>query len=452
MHTRWDELSERLRSSFWFVPLSMQVVSALLATLTLQIDDRYDGTLGGLLTTAGPIGAQNVLTTVAASMVTVGATVLSITIVVMQLASTQFGPRVLTNFVRDRVNQVALGTFVAVFVYAVLVLRRTGDSPDSLPRISVMVTMLLTATAVVMLIVFMHHIATNIQAMNLVQVVARDVEVKIDSLFPDLEDDIEDARPAAEEPRPEGDGEPVHAGSTGYLQIIDLERLLACAIEHDLVLRIDARPGKFIVSESSVIRVWAPGRLSDEARDEIVKSFVTGSRRTLQQDVEFPMKQLVEMAVRALSPAINDPITANACVDHLGAALCQVAGRRLPPTVLAGPDGTPRIVLADPLTFERLVGVAFDEIRQAADFHAVVYIHLLESLERAASCCGRAEQLDALRRQGDLVLERAEQAVAQEADRDAVRRRHQLLHRALERALDQAGDRTRNRAGDRMGA
>ena len=437
MHTWWQSLHERLRAGFWFVPLGMCLVAAALATLTLWLDDRYDGTLGGLLTTGGPVGAQNVLTTVAASMVAVAATVLSVTIVAMQLASTQFGPRILTNFVRDRVNQAAMGSFVAVFVYAVLVLRRTSDSPEDLPRISVMVTIALTFAAVVMLIVFVHHIATTIQAMNLVGLIARDVGRTMDSLFPDPAE-ADDVRPADSEVELQGEGTAIMSATTGYLQLIDLEELVEICEEHDLVLRLDHRPGKFVVGRTPVTTAWtgdgsAAAELSRETCEKIADAFVTGPRRTHEQDAEFPVKQLVEVAVRSLSPAINDPITACACTDHLGAALCRLAERSLPPTVLAGPGGRPRLVHGDPVTFGMMVGVCFDAIRQSADFHVVVYIHLLESLERLVPCLTREDQREPVRRQADLVLQRAETAVAQEADLEAVRRRHARVSELLDR-------------------
>jgi len=435
VHNGRQSLQERVRAGFWFLPLGMCLVALALATLTLWIDDHYDGTLGGLLTTGGPVGAQNVLTTVAASMITVGATVMSVTIVAMQLASTQFGPRILTNFVRDRVNQAALGSFVAVFTFAVLVLRRTGDSVETLPRISVMVALLLTAGAVVMLIVFVHHIATTIQAMNMVGLIARDVDRSMDQLFPEPAES-DDATPADSRPDLQGDGTPVNAVTTGYVQLIDLDDLVTLCEEHDLVLQLSVRPGKFVVGHTPVASAWtsdggAPAELSAEVKDDLAACFTTGPRRTHDQDAEFPVKQLVEVAVRSLSPAINDPITACACTDHLGAALCQLAERRLPPTVLAGPDGRPRLIHGDPLTFGRMVGVCFDAIRQAADFHVVVYVHLLEALERVGPVCTAADQREAVLREADLVLERAESAVAQEADREVVRGRHARVHDAV---------------------
>jgi uncharacterized membrane protein len=436
VHTWWQTLHERLRAGFWVLPLSMSVAAGVIATFTLWLDDRYDGTLGGLLSAGGPVGAQNVLTTVAASMVTVGATVLSVTVVAMQLASTQFGPRILTNFVRDRVNQAALGSFVAVFVNALLVLRRTNDNPATIPRISLMVTLLLTFGAVAMLVVFVHHIATTIQAMNIVGRISRDVQEVMDRRFPDPHD-ADEARPAGSDVDLEGRGSPVLALRSGYLQLIDLEKLLGLCEEHDLVLRFAHRPGKFVVDGTPVAHAWSgdgrqPADLDDGLGRELAGAFVTGPRRTHDQDAEFPAKQLVEVAVRSLSPAINDPITACACTDHLGAALCRLAGRREPPTTIAGGDGRPRLVHGDPLTFGMLVGVCFDAIRQSADFHVVVYIHLLESLERLAGCLTREEQAEPVRREADLVLERAEQVVAQEADRDVVRRRHERVLDALD--------------------
>ncbi len=436
MHNASQSLSERLRAGFWFLPLCMCLAAVVLATLTLWIDDNYDGTLGGLLTTGGPTGAQNVLTTVAASMITVGATVLSVTIVAMQLASTQFGPRILTNFVRSRINQAALGSFVAVFTFAVIVLRRTGNSFESLPRISVMVALVLTAGAVVMLIVFVHHIATTIQAMNLVGLIARDVGRSMEDLFPDPAG-ADDVGAGEECPEVEGEGTAINAVTTGYLQLVDLEDLVELCAAHDLLLRMKVRPGKFVVGHTPVATVWsgdgtAAASLSDELKDDLAACFTTGPRRTHGQDAEFPVKQLVEVAVRSLSPAINDPITACACTDHLGAALCRLAERRLPPTVLCDTDGRARLVHGDPLTFAMMVGVCFDAIRQSADFHVIVYIHLLEALERLVPCLTDDEQREPVRRQADLVLERAEQVVPQEADRDVVRLRHARVLEVLE--------------------
>ncbi len=436
MHTWWQTLNERLRSGFWVLPLSMSVAAGVIASFTLWIDDNFDGSLGGLLAAGGPIGAQNVLTTVAASMVTVGATVLSVTIVAMQLASTQFGPRILTNFVRDRVNQAALGSFVAVFVNAVLVLRRTNDNPATIPRVSLMVTLLLTAGAVTMLVVFVHHIATSIQAMTIVDRVARDVRRAVDHRFPDPHD-ADDAHPAAGDVELAGGGAPVLALRSGYLQLVDLEELLERCEQHDLVLHLAHRPGKFVVAETPVAHAWtsdgrAAAELSPRLGRELATAFVTGSRRTHDQDAEFPVKQLVEVAVRSLSPAINDPITACACSDQLGAALCRLATRREPPRVIAGPDGRPRLVHGDPLTFAIMVGVCFDQIRQSADYHVTVYVHLLESLERLAGCLTHDDQAEPVRRQADLVLERAEQVVPQQADRDVVRRRHEQVLAALD--------------------
>jgi uncharacterized membrane protein len=173
--------------------------------------------------------------------------------------------------------------------------------------------------------------------------------------------------------------------------------------------------------------------VDDEVAQAIAKCVVTGARRTPQQDIEFPIKQMVEIAVRALSPAINDPVTATTCVDQTSAGLCELASRELPSPYVLDEAGRLRLVDGDPITWERLVGAGFDQVRQAADFHTLVYIHMLESLARIAGCVRSPERLDPLLREARLVVEAAGRNVEAEADRDVVEQRYDALLTAGER-------------------
>lgn len=440
MRTRASYVAEQLRTSYWFVPAVMLVAATALAWVTLSIDDRFDiedaNWAGSLLYSGGPEGARGVLTAIASSMVTVAGLVFSIAIVSLQLASSQFGPRMLANFVRDRGQQITLGTFVSAFLYSLLVLRAVRSGTDEVvPHLSVSVAVLLAIAGLSVLIYFVHHVATTIQAPNLIDSIAEEVREGIDRIFPDA-DEVEEAHEAAQRVRlPEGFetlSQRVDARHTGYVQVVDLERLVTLARERDLVIRLETRPGRFVVGNTPFAKVYPALAAPGDVLAEVASAVTTGARRTGQQDIEFPIKQIVEIAVRALSPGINDPFTANTCVDQIGANLCEIAGRELPSPYLLDDTGTVRVVNGDPLTWERLVAGAFDQIRQCADFHASVYVHLLESLARIAGCVRDPQRFEPLLAQARLVVEAAERNVEAEVDQEAVEQRYDDVVAAVE--------------------
>ncbi len=436
MGTRISYIADKLRTSYWFIPALMLLGAAVLAWITVTIDENSDPEqlpwLGTLVYSGGADGAHALLGAIASSMITVAGVVFSIAIVTLQLASSQFGPRMLANFVRDRGNQLTLGTFVSSFLYSLLVLRAVRTEPETVPHLSVAVAVVLAVAGLSVLIYFIHHVSTTIQAPDMVDSIARELRRSIDALFPDP-DEAEGARPPvpAREPGLPGGFEsmarPIEAPSSGYVQVIDLEALVGVAQEHDLVIRLETRPGRFVVDNTRFALAHPAERVSDEVAEALAGAVVTGARRTAQQDIEFPIRQLVEIAVRALSPGINDPFTASTCVDQIGAGLCELARRELPSPYVMGEDGALRIVAGDPVTWERLVGSAFDQIRQCADFHVPVYVHVLESLTRIAGCVRDPERLDALRAEADLVMAAADENVPAEADRASVRRRYDEL-------------------------
>ena len=440
MGTQISFIGERLRNSYWFVPTLMLLGAALLSWVTVQIDDAADPEklpwLGEIIFSGGTDGAREVLGTIASSMITVAGVVFSITIVTLQLASTQFGPRMLANFMRDRGNQVTLGTFVAGFLYSLLVLRTIRSGDDSVPHLSVTVALALAIGGLTVLIYFIHHVSTAIQAPNLIQAIAADLHRGIDHLFPDV-DEVAEVHESDRRELPEGFAErsrQIDVGSSGYIQAIDVERLVAVAGEHDLVVRLRTRAGRFVVPNTSFAQAFPADRVTDEVAAELAGAIVTGARRTAQHDIEFPIKQMVEIAVRALSPGINDPFTACTCVDQSGAGLCEIAGRRLPPPYLLDEDDALRVVVGDPVTFERLVGGAFDQVRQSADFHASVYVHLLESLTRIVGCVRDGSRIEPLVREARLVVDAAERKVEAEADQEVIEERYDAFLTAVEEA------------------
>lgn len=438
MRARITYTADRLRNSYWFTPGLMTIGAVLLSAATLAIDEHRDPEetpfLHSLVYSGGPDGAREVLSVIAGSMITVAGVVFSITIVALTLASSQFGPRLLANFMRDRGNQIVLGTFISAFLYSLLVLRiiRSGDV-NTVPHLSVTVALLLAIAGLVVLIYFIHHVSMMIQAPNLIASIRSDLHHGIGHLFPDPNEAGHDLTDRAAPQLPAGfedDALPVPARGSGYIDVIDLDGLVDIAREHGLVVRLERRPGQYVVRGTPIARAWPATRLDETVTGHIAEAVLTGSQRTPVQDIEFPIEQMVEIAVRALSPSINDPITANTCLDQLSAELCELAGRELPATHLTDGAGQVRVLIGDPLTFERVIGGAFDQIRQCASMHATVYLHMLDSLTRIAGCVRSPDRLDALLRHGNLVIERAREAVAQGSDRAVIEDRYDDLVRA----------------------
>ncbi|HSE10293.1 MAG TPA: DUF2254 domain-containing protein [Nocardioidaceae bacterium] len=444
MGTTISYTEDRLRNSYWFVPTLMLIGAAALAWVTTNLDDSYNPErarwVGDLIHSGSSDGAREVLGTIAASMITVAGVVFSVTIVSLQLASSQFGPRMLANFMRDRGNQITLGTFVSAFLYSLLVLRTidTSSASANVPHLSVTFAVGLAVAGLVVLIYFIHHISTAIQAPNLIDAIADEMRRGVDHLFPDVEDiDVADTTHTAELPADfDEHARPIEAGGTGFVEVVDVEDLVKIAAERDLVIRLEVRPGRFVVQRTPVASAYPAGHMSDDVAEAIARTIVTGARRTAQHDIEFPIRQMVEIAVRALSPAINDPFTASTCVDQAGSGLCELARRRFPGPYVLDKDDRLRFVDGDPITWERLIGAAFDQVRQAASSHTQVYLHMLESLTRVARCVRDPARLEPLLREASLIVEAAGRHVEAEVDRAVIEQRYDALVTVAGRARD----------------
>lgn len=437
MRVRISYVLSNLRDSYWFVPALMTAGAVLLSALTLWADGLVDAEqqpawLQTIVYSGESDGARELLGTVASSMITVAGVVFSITLVALTLASSQFGPRMLVNFMRDRGNQITLGTFIATFLYSLLILRKVRSATDEeIPHLSVTVDLVLAIASLVVLIYFIHHISVTIQAPSLIASIGHEIKQRTDHLFPDVEQ-VANARAGDPVDLPEDDGRVVDSPSSGYVEVLDLEGLVTLATEHDLLIRLDSTPGQYVVRGTALATAWPADAVTDDVAGTISGTVVTGFRRTDIQDIEFPIRQLVEIAVRALSPAINDPFTAVNCVDQLSAALCDFAARELPTGALADEDGRTRLVVAEPVTFERLLGSAYDQIRQAAGYHSAVYTQLLEALGRVAACVRSRDWLEEIERCADLVLAVSQEEVAAQPDRDRVRRRYDAFRRVAD--------------------
>jgi uncharacterized membrane protein len=399
--------------------------------LDLATTERSGWAYGG-----GPDGARAVLSAIAASMITVAGVAFSVTIVALTLASQQFGPRLLRNFMRDRGNQVVLGTFIATFTYCLIVLRtiRSG-SAEFVPHVSVTIGILLALASLGVLIYFIHHAAVSIQAPEVIAMVAGDIQDGIERLFPEKlaypakeqHDDLSEEIAKNFEIR----GDFITAGASGYLQSINGDKLMEVAEKNDLVLLLKRRPGDFVVLGGELAKIQPCGRVNHNIANEILGVFIFGTQRTHLQDVEFSIEQLVEVAVRALSPGINDPFTAINCIDRISSALCMLAQRSFPSPLRHGAEGKLRVI-ARPVTFAGIANAAFDPIRQYGRSSAAVTIRLLEAIATIATCVRREGDRRALLDQALMIERGSREAFSQERDRAALDERFKKALEALQ--------------------
>ncbi len=396
----------KLRSSLWLIPSCMAIAAILLSLGMPYLDERFSPQAIHALrwfSDMGPEGAMTLLSTIAGSMITIAGVVFSITIVALALASGQFGPRLLGNFMRDRGNQVVLGTFIATFLYCLLVLRTIHlNTPGaSIPYWGTFVGLILAICSLGVLIFFMHHIAVSIQAPNLIAVVYGELEHAMARLFPERigqekpdEGNRQDVSRVVT--RIQHEGIPIPAETSGYLQAVESEKLMKIAREHNLVFLLHYRPGHFLIKSLPLGIILVEKPMEQSLAQEINRQFICGSQRTQEQDIEFAILQLVEVAVRALSPGINDPFTSIQCIDHLTAILCQLARRHFPSPYRFDEKGNLRII-APPVTFTGILNAAFYQIRQHGEGNVAVTIRLLEGLGRIGECVTREEDRQAIR-------------------------------------------------------
>jgi uncharacterized membrane protein len=434
---------EALRTNLWLVPMLEVAVAIGFYAATHAVDiAAYRGEfhLPSWVIEGTADGARQILTALAAAVITVVGVVFSIMIVTLTLASTQFGPRMLRNFIRDRGTQFTLGTFVATFVYATLVLVSIspGKHGDFVPHVSVTTSVGLVAVSMGVLIYFIHHIASSIQLPQVIASIARDLSKAIDA---------ERGRGATPEAGPSvaelltrmrTGGGTVPAPSSGYLQFIRHKTLVRLATEKGAVVRLLYRPGHFLVQGHPMATVW-PAQAADAVTRELRRAHITGPYRTLTQDLAFAVDQLVEIAIRALSPAVNDTFTALTCIDWLGESLCRVSTRWHPTRVHRDSHGFVRVITAH-VSYQRLVERAFEKIRQAGRGMPAVMIRQLEALTKIMDHTTTAEQRQLLLAQAVMILRACEESVPEPSDRADVQREYDAVLAAAERAPATAPD------------
>ena len=421
-----------VRDSFWFLPAVMAFGAAVLAVITVAVDEEVNTSSieGDFVYAGGPEGARTLLGTIAASMIGVAGVSFSITVASLTLASGQFGPRILRNFTRDRGNQVVLGTFIAGFIDCLLVLRtvRGTDGDDFVPYISVTVGLVLALAGLAVLIYFIHHVSTSIQATSIVAAIGREFDHAVERMFPgtigaepppdaELEGVAEDV---------DREGAEIPARKDGYVQGIDLQRLLSIAIRDDLVIRMRHRPGHFVSKGTALASVVPKASVSAATIQRLQSAVFVGDHRTPDQDVEFSVDQLVEIAVRALSPGVNDPFTAMACLERLGAGLRRLAVVQIPSPYRHDDSGRLRVI-AWPVDFEGVFDAALNQIRQYGAESAAVAIRMLEVIAGVAEVAEEPDRRRALLRHAVMIERGSRQAIKEELDLQAIEERYRAV-------------------------
>ena len=394
-----------VRYSLWFVPGLLSAGACIMALGAVQIDQilaRNEILNFWWLYNGSPAGARALLSTIAGSMITVAGVIFSLTMVVLSLTSSQFGPRLVRNFMDDTGNQLVLGTFVATFSYCLIVLHTIEGASKNVhaPHLSVTVGVGLALTSSAVLIFFIHHIAASILANNLLARVGRELEETIKRLYPQEQDgkDRQDHSPAAPT-LPQGFDQRaavIWSHQSGYITMIDHNRLLNVAIERDLLIKVLRLPGDFVVKGEALALVWPPENLTKATANILHGAYSLGVQRNESQDPAFPAQMLSETALRALSPGVNDPFTALTCIDWLVSGLAFLAGRLIPLPYFEDQLGELRVVLA-PVTMNTLIHETLDPIRQAARGSDICTQRLLAAIGTLAHRAHRRDDVAALR-------------------------------------------------------
>jgi uncharacterized membrane protein len=421
--TRLALLWAGVRDSLWFLPTLCTLGAVLLALLIVRLDARWEaeGALGGVLFSGGAEGARGVLTAVAGSLITVTGVVFSVTVVALQLASSQFTPRVLRGFMADRANQIVLGIFIGTFTYTVMVLRTVtaGDDtgPAFVPEVGVTLTILLVLVSIGALIYFINHAARSIQAAVILAREAAHTLHRIDHLFPqDVGHDEGFAAPEA----PTAPAATVLAEKSGYLLAVHAQGLFELAEHHRMTVRMEPAIGAFVLPGEPLASVWPATAVNDELADAVREAFLLGEERTPEQDAELGITVIADMAVRALSPGINDPTTAMLCIDRLMEILARLGRAPEPAASRLGTDGAVRF-LARLTTFERGVGLAFDQIRHHGGGNPSIAKKLVDAQRRLGALVPRRHRA-VLVRQAELALASVRLAAIPDGDLAAVER------------------------------
>jgi len=394
-----------VRSSYWYTPLMMLVMAVFLATLTIQLDelhllDRFDKI--GWLLGGHPDGARSFLSTIATAMITVASVTFSMTLLAVTFAGSQIGPRLTTNFMRDRVNQRTLGFFVAAFLYCLLILRTIvqndaenmlASNPGELyiPQISLLVALIIAIIGLLVLVYYIHHVPNSINMSNVISSVGKTLFNQADKQYPSGV--AEGAKNAEIDISPSYHKHliTVPSHSFGYIRILDTRRLIELAKDHDCVFQFQSDMGDFVTISTPLLLVYSCNPVSDKLIEQCQKTYALGNERNQEQDLDFLVNELIEIIVRALSPGINDPFTAINAFDWLHLFLNKMASKSQPSRAYKDSEGQVRLLT--PLKgLAYYTDMIFTNTRLYVCKDYIATVHVLRVLRQLSMSTGKNNQ------------------------------------------------------------
>ena len=409
-------LLTRLRASLWLIPAAMCAMLWGLAYALVFTPLGFPGVEAGKhwwLFSGDSDTARELVSTILSGTITMTSLVVSITMVVLSLASAQLGPRLIDNFLRDREIQAVLGLFTGTVFYCLFVLRSSNaeKGADDVPHVAITTATVLAMMCLLALLFYVHKIARSIVADTVVTHVADSLESAI----------LRESRHTpSSEPGPSG-GQYIHAvplslGESGYVQVVEYDQLVELAEREDMVIDVRVRPGNFVLRGSLAAVVQSNSRMPEKVEAKIRDAFTIGQERTPTQDLEYSVRQLVEIAVRALSPGINDPFTAIAVINRLASALELAAENAVSVTHHADKAGNVRVV-AISSSLSDLFDTAFNQVRQAASHTPSVLIQLARVSTQLASVLPDAQSRASLQRHVQKISRAGRRFIEDPADR-----------------------------------
>ncbi|MFO7670168.1 MAG: DUF2254 domain-containing protein [Bacteroidales bacterium] len=423
-------LLEKLNASFWFIPILMLLItigSAIgLIYLDSQIQFSNDGILRYLLP-ASVDSARSLLTIIAGAMIGVAGTVFSIALVVLTLASSQLGSRLVRNFMYDKLNQVVLGSYVSSFVYCLIILSslKENDSFQFVPAISVLVALASAIAGIILLIIFIHHVSMSIQSDKVISDISETLSKSINKLFPDgIGHEVEKQAPDIDTLKQGYTLKPeVRCKKSGYLQSIDGKGLMSIAQDNDCIIILHHRPGDFLVQDMVLCELLCNEECDKEVYEKIQDDFIIGKVRTPLQDAEFSIHQMVEVAARALSPGVNDPYTAIACIDNLTSVMCYLIGVDFPSPYRYDMQDKLRVIASN-YTFPGMLNTAFNQLRQYAERNPSVMIRLMEAMNIISTFARNKNQQKLIAQHAKMIMNAARKSFSEKRDLEDLKKRY----------------------------
>ncbi len=385
MYAQLIKAVDDLRASYWFIPLCMLLTAIMLALFTRWLDEHSlinQFLYASSVVASGATDARTILSVIATTVMGVAGVTFSITIVAVSFASSNFGPRLIGNFMRDRGNQCTLGIFVGTFAYCLIILAtvhgrsvaESGDMVDSfVPYLSVITAVGLALVCIGVLIYYIHHIAETINIENIIADIGGRLQKRIVEIYPDSDTDKTQLDEGNfDDTISELTASRVCCDAIGYVQAIDHDTLVELTQSKELFVRVHYRPGDFVTPHDGLLSVWQQQQ-DDVPIDELKRCFAMGPQRTEHQNVLFLVEQLVEVIGRALSPGVNDPFTAKSCLNWYRVAILEYV-KANPPSGEEKNQATKRVQVS-PVSFERLTSVMFDSVRQyiVTDLNALLH-------------------------------------------------------------------------------